>query len=132
MIFRNQYFKINKQNIRMNFSQIKYVSMTIKYELHAMGYSANLSNIPNYFLWLSMTMIEFRFCLRDISNVWNISCRAAFVGVFRRLRRKVTVPSRSSAIKASIPVVVKQTMFKEWLLFFFSVRTRTPKYKAIA
>lgn len=78
-----------------------------------------------------MTMIEFRFCLRDISKVSNISCSAAFVGVFRRFRRNVTVPSRSSAIKASIPVVVKQTMFKEMIIIFCADKD-TKKYKAIA
>lgn len=72
-----------------------------------------------------MTMIEFRFCLRDISKVSNISCRAAFVGVFRRLRRRVTVPSRSSAIKASIPVVVKQTAFKKMIIILRADKDNT-------
>lgn len=53
---------------------------------------------------LSTSCLELRFCVRLCSSTANISCSAAFVCVLRRwLRRNVTEPSRSCAIRASIP-----------------------------
>lgn len=73
-------------------------------------------------IWLSVSIRELRFCLRDNSKVSNISLRAAFVGVLCRFRRNVTVP-RSSAIRASIPAV-KQTILNNDYYYFCADKDR--------
>lgn len=68
-----------------------------------------------------MQILEVRFCLRLDSNTSNISCKATLLWVLRRFRLNVTEPSRSSAIKASIPEIKRTNLRLLVLMGFFTI-----------